>query len=268
MATIVVTGATGTLGRPVADQLQGEGHQVRPASRHPAGDDTAPVDLGSGQGLAEVLQGADTIVHCASSPTGGDITATRHLIAAARAARVQHLVHISIVGCDRVPLGYYKTKHVVEQALLASDLGVSVLRTTQFHDLVRLLMRSSARIPVMAVPDMDVQPIGTAEVAARLAHLAVQAPQGRVADMGGPLVQPCTELARLYLDSVGSHRHPVPVRLPGAVMAALRRGEHLAPDRKVGTQTFAEFCAGGGDGYQDRLWPVSSPRVQHPGNHT
>lgn len=263
MATIVVTGATGTLGKPVADQLREAGHQVRPASRHPAEENTPPVDLGTGKGLAEVLESADTIVHCASSPAGGDITATRHLIAAARAAGVKHLVHISIVGCDRVPLGYYKTKHVVEQALLASDLGVSVLRTTQFHDLVRLLMRNSARLPLMAVPDMDVQPIGTAEVAARLAHLAVQAPQGRVADMGGPLVQPGTELARLYLDSVGSSRRPVPVRFPGAVMAAFRRGEHLAADRKVGNQTFAEFCAGGSDGYQGRFWPLSPPRAPH-----
>lgn len=253
MATIVVTGATGTLGRPVAQQLRGQGHQVRPASRHPAEQQSAPVDLRTGKGLSQVLEGADTIVHCASSPAGGDITAARHLIAAARTAGVQHLVYISIVGCDRVPLGYYKTKHVVEQALLASDLGVSVLRTTQFHDLVRLLLRRSARLPVMALPDMDVQPIGTAEVAARLAHMAVQAPQGRVADMGGPLVQPGTELARLYLDSVGSSRRPVPVRLPGAVMAAFRRGEHLVPDRKVGTQTFAEFCALGSDGYQNRF---------------
>ena len=261
MATIVVTGATGTLGRPVAEQLHGQGHQVRPASRHPAQEHTAPVDLGTGKGLAQVLEGAETIVHCASSPAGGDITATRHLIAAARAAGVQHLVHISIVGCDRVPLGYYKTKHVVEEALLASDLGVSVLRTTQFHDLVRLMVRSSARLPVMAVPDVDVQPIGTAEVAARLAHLASQAPQGRVADMGGPLVQHGTELARQYLDSVGSSRRPVPVPLPGAVMAAFRRGEHLAPDRKVASQTFAEFCALGSDGYQGRAWPLSWPRV-------
>ncbi|WP_017575759.1 SDR family oxidoreductase [Nocardiopsis kunsanensis] len=261
MATIVVTGATGTLGRPVAEQLRGQGHQVRPASRHPARDHTPPVDLRTGTGLAQVLEGADTLVHCATSPTGGDITATRHLIAAARAAGVQHLVHISIVGCDRVPLGYYKTKHLVEQALLASDLGVSVLRTTQFHDLVRLLVRSSARLPVMAVPDIPVQPIGTAEVAARLAHLAVQEPQGRVTDMAGPSIQPLAELAHTYLDSVGSHRRPVPVRLPGATMAAFGRGEHLAPDRKVGTQTFADFCALGSDGYQGRWWPLSSPRV-------
>ena len=261
MATIVVTGATGTLGRPVAEKLREQGHQVRPASRHPAQGHTPPVDLHSGKGLPQVLEGADTIVHCASSPTGGDITAARHLIATARAAGVQHLVQISIVGCDRVPLGYYKTKHVVEQALLACDLGVSVLRTTQFHDLVRLMLRSSARLPFMAVPDMDAQPISTAEVAARLANLACQAPQGRVADMGGPQLLSCTELARQYLDAVGSRRRQVPVTLPGAVMAAYRRGEHLAPDRKVGTQTFAEFCAQGTDGYQGRLWPLSSPRV-------
>ncbi|WP_017611657.1 SDR family oxidoreductase [Nocardiopsis salina] len=252
MGTIVVTGARGTLGRPVAELLRGNGHQVRPAGRHPAEEGEPAVDLRTGQGLDQVLQGADTVVHCASSRSRADIPAARHLIAAARAAGVGHLVHISIVGCDRVPLGYYRTKHVVEQALLASDLGVSVVRTTQFHDLVRLLCRRSAQLPVMALPDIDVQPVAVAEVAARLAKLATGPPQGRVADMGGPLVQPLTELARQYLDSVGSQRRTTPVRLPGAVFAAYRRGQHLAPDRKVGSQTFAEFCALGTDGYRGR----------------
>ena len=252
MGTIVVTGATGTLGQPVAELLRGDGHQVRPAARHPVGEGEPAVDLSTGQGLDQVLQGADTVVHCASSRSRADIPAARHLIAAARAAGVGHLVHVSIVGCDRVPLGYYRTKHVVEQALLASDLGVSVLRATQFHDLVRLLCRGSARLPVMAVPDIDVQPVGVAEVAARLAKLASGPAQGRVPDMGGPLVQPFTELARAYLDSVDTPRRPVPVRLPGSVFAAYRRGEHLAPERKVGSQTFAEFCALGTDGYEGR----------------
>lgn len=252
MGTIVVTGATGTLGLPVSELLRGDGHQVRPAGRHPVEDGEPVVDVRTGQGLDLVLEGADTVVHCASAQSRADIPAARHLISAARKAGVGHLVYISIVGCDRVPLGYYRTKHVVEQALLASDLGVSVLRATQFHDLVRLLCRRSAQLPVMAVPDIDVQPVGVAEVAARLAKLAAEPPQGRVPDMGGPLVQPFTELAEQYLASVDSGRRPVPVRLPGSVFAAYRRGGHLAPERKVGEQTFAEFCDLGTDGYEGR----------------
>jgi uncharacterized protein YbjT (DUF2867 family) len=171
------------------------------------------------------------------------MAAAGNLIHAARAANVHHLVYISIVGVDRVPLGYYKTKHTIEQALLASDLGVTIVRATQFHDLVRGLCDRLARIPAMPYPDIDVQPIDPAEVALRLAHLAGEEPAGRVDDMGGPLVEPFQDLARAYLDSRGLRRRLWPLRAPGRIFAAYRAGEHLAPEHRVGRTTFAEYLA-------------------------
>ncbi|AFR06149.1 SDR family oxidoreductase [Nocardiopsis alba] len=139
MSTILVTGATGTLGTHVVRRLREDGHHVRTLSRHPRPDDpdAHAVDLREGTGLDRALDGVDTVQHLASTPAGGDMAAAGNLIHAARAANVHHLVYISIVGVDRVPLGYYKTKHTIEQALLASDLGVTIVRATQFHDLVR-----------------------------------------------------------------------------------------------------------------------------------
>ena len=63
-----------------------------------------------------------------------------------------HLVYISIVGIDRVPLGYYRTKLAVERLIEESGLGWTVLRTTQFHDLVLRIMEASAKLPVMVLP--------------------------------------------------------------------------------------------------------------------
>ncbi|URM92087.1 NAD(P)H-binding protein [Streptomyces sp. MRC013] len=238
MGTIVVTGGTGTLGRHVTRRLREEGHEVRVVSRRSA---PYAVDLRDGGGLDEALAGAGTVVHCASTPTGGDERAAGRLVGAARRAGVSHLVYISIVGVDRVPLGYYRTKLAVEGLIERSGLGWTVLRTTQFHDLVLRLLEGSARLPVLPVPaGVRDQPVEVREVAARLTGLALAEPAGRVADMGGPEVRTFEDLARAYLRAAGRRRRVVPVPLAGRTYRAFRAGGHLAPDRAVGTGTFED----------------------------
>ena len=92
MSTILVTGATGTLGTHVVRRLREEGRHVRALSRHPHPDDSDAyaVDLREGTGLDRALDGVDTVLHLASTPTGGDMAAAGHLIHAARAAGVHH----------------------------------------------------------------------------------------------------------------------------------------------------------------------------------
>ncbi|GAA3308161.1 hypothetical protein GCM10020295_69290 [Streptomyces cinereospinus] len=177
MTTILVTGGTGTLGRHVTERLRADGHDVRVLSRHAQ---PYAVDLREGGGaLDAAVAGADTVVHCASTPRGGDEEAAAHLTAAARRAGVGHLVYISIVGVDLVPFGYYTTKHAVERLVEESGLGWTVLRTTQFHDFLVRLFDSLARPPVMPLPaGVRDQPIEVAEVAARLAELAAGGPPG------------------------------------------------------------------------------------------
>ncbi|POX55987.1 nucleoside-diphosphate sugar epimerase [Streptomyces sp. Ru71] len=242
MTTILVTGGTGTLGRLVAERLRADGHEVRVLSRS-----TRPyaVDLRQGgPALDAAVQGVDTIVHCASSPRGGDEQAAGHLIAAARRAGVGHLVYISIVGVDRVPFGYYRSKLAVERLVEESGLGWTILRATQFHDLVVQLLQTLAKSPVMLVPaGVSDQPIEVAEVADRLAELALGAPAGRVADMGGPEVRTFESLARSYLRVTGRRRALARVRLWGAAYRAFRSGGHLAPERAVGKGGFEDYLA-------------------------
>ncbi|UUU20646.1 SDR family oxidoreductase [Streptomyces sp. DSM 40750] len=239
MTTILVTGGTGVLGRPVTERLRAAGHEVRVLSRHAQ---PYAVDLvAGGSGLDTAVAGVDTIVHCMTSPRGGDEKATANLIAAARRAGVRHLVYISIVGVDRVPFPYYRSKLAVERLVEESGLGWTTLRATQFHDLLVMLFQVLAKPPVMLLPaGVSDQPVAVAEVADRLAELAVGAPAGRVDDMGGPEILTFPELAHAYLAATGRRRRLLNVPLFGKAYRGFRAGGHLTPERAVGKGTFAE----------------------------
>ncbi|MEU7068182.1 NAD(P)H-binding protein [Streptomyces sp. NPDC046161] len=240
MSTILVTGGTGTLGTLVVTRLRDAGHEVRVLSRHAK---EYPVDLRDGSGLDAAMAGVEVVVHCASSPRGGDDVAAGHLIEAARrAGTVTNIVYISIVGVDVVPYGYYVTKLKVERMLEESGLGLTILRTTQFHDLVARVVNAMGKLPVVPVPKgVRMQPIAVGEVADRLVELAVPEPAGRVPDMGGPEIRSLTDLARAGLAATGRRRRVLDVPLAGKAYAAFRRGGHLAPTHAVGHQSFEEY---------------------------
>ena len=248
MSAILVTGGIGTLGRPLVRLLTGRGAAVRVLSRRPRPAPSPPYewytgDLRRGRGIEAAVAGADTIIHCATGR--GDAGAARTLLAAARRAGRPHLVYISIVGIDRIGVGYYRSKLETERLIAGSGLPWTVLRATQFHDLIARGCAALARLPVLPVPAAtSFQPVDAGEVAARLAELAAEAPAGRVPDMAGPKVRTAADLAGSYLRTNGRHRRVQPVWLPGRAAAALRRGDNLAPDRACGRVTFEEFLGG------------------------
>ncbi len=253
---VLVAGGTGTVGRVVVDRLLDAGVQVRVLSRGrrspvPA-DRTQQVigDVKTGAGLVEAVSGVDTIVAC--------VDPVDRLVEAAVRAEKPHLVYISIVGVDRVPFGYYQRKLADERLISDSGLPWTVLRATQFHDLIAAALRVLAIPPVMVVPaGWSFQPIDVRDVAARLADLAQGEPAGRVPDIAGPQVLPITELARRYLFAMGRRRPTVSVPVPGRVAGAYRSAGHLAPDRAVGTIPFDryldELSAAGQQPYGDAI---------------
>jgi uncharacterized protein YbjT (DUF2867 family) len=248
--TVLVTGGTGTLGRLLVPRLREAGHEVRVLSRKGDGAGVVTGDLSTGEGVREAVAGADVVVHCAGSAKG-DGEKARNLVAALPGG-VRHLVYISVVGADRVPIesgidramfGYYGAKHAGEQAVIGSGLPWTILRATQFHDLVLATVRQLTKLPVVPVPGVRFQPVETAEVAERLAGLALGAPAGLVPDLAGPRVYPFRDLVRGYLDARHKHRALVPVRAPGKAARAMRDGANLAPDRAVGHRTWEDFLA-------------------------
>jgi uncharacterized protein YbjT (DUF2867 family) len=195
-------------------------------------------------GWAGALRGAHVVVHCASNPRRPrqDLAAARNLIAAARRPGAPHLIYISIVGVDRVPYGYYQVKLVVERLIEQSGLPWTVLRATQFHDLICYIFQWAARLPVLVLPaGISFQPVDTGDVAARLAVLATGEPAGHADDFAGPLVEPACELARAWLQAVGLRRPLLPVRVPGKMLRGYMAGGHLAPACADGRVTYADL---------------------------
>ncbi len=273
---ILVTGGTGTLGRLVVPRLRDAGRRVRVLSRRSreAGEGIELVtgDLATGEGIEAAVEGAEVIVHCAGSSEGDEEKALS-LVRAASRARARHLVYISVVGADRIPVvsgvdramfGYFASKLAAERVVAGSGIPWTTLRATQFHDLTLMTARQMAKLPVMPVPaGFRFQPIDADEVAARLAELALGPPAGLVPDMAGPQVYGMDELLRGYLRARGKRRPIVPVRLPGQAARAIRAGANLAPDRAVGRRTWEEFLAdrvssSGGGGSSRQRSPYSS----------
>jgi uncharacterized protein YbjT (DUF2867 family) len=247
---ILVTGGTGTLGQQVVERLREAGRQVRVLSRHIRGPLFATGDLATAAGLPAAVQGAGTIVHCASGRKG-DADAARNLVRAASQAETEtgppHLVYISIVGVDRFPRGYYKSKLETERVIAGSGLPWTTLRATQFYELVQRGAVLLAKLPVIPVPAaVVVQPVDSGEVAARLAELALAEPRGRVPDMAGPEVLSVSDLVRTYLRVTGRRPRPVvPCWIPG--IGPIRAGAMYPPpgsEATLGRRTWPEFLAG------------------------
>jgi uncharacterized protein YbjT (DUF2867 family) len=243
MRRILVTGSTGTLGRPVVQALRERGHDVRGLSRRPGQDFQA--DLTTGTGLDVALTGTDTVVHCASNTRRlgrGDVEGTRNLLAAATRTGKPHLIFVSIVGVDRIPYPYYQQKVVAER--LVEAYGGTIQRATQFHEFLLGGARLLTRPPIALVPDVPVQPVSTRDVALRLADLADDpAPPGRAPDLGGPEIFEARDLFGAYLRAAGRSRRLVPFRLPGRVFRAFRAGAHLTPENRSAGEHWSDFLA-------------------------
>jgi uncharacterized protein YbjT (DUF2867 family) len=252
---ILVTGGTGTLGRLVVARLRDTGRRVRVLSRATHDDqgiESVTGDLSTGTGIDAAVEGVEVIVHCAGTAKG-DGDKARHLVEAASRGGVRHIVYISVVGADRIPMagaidramfGYFGSKFAAERVIAESGIPWTSLRATQFFDLTLKTAEAMGKLPVIPVPSgFRFQPIDAAEVADRLVELALGSPAGIVPAIGGPKAYDMAELVRGYLRAAGKRRPIVRVPTPGKAAAAIRAGANLAPDRAVGVRTWEAFLA-------------------------
>lgn len=253
MTKILITGGTGVLGRVLTPKLVERGHSVRIMSRGPrpanlaANLEWAQAQLETGEGLEAAVRGVPVIIHCASSPLKrtreADVDGTARLLKVAQAAGVQHFIYISIVGIERFPTyAYYKIKLAVEQLIEASGVPYTILRATQFHELLDRVLQGAARWPMLFLPkDLQFQLVDTGTVAKALAECVATGPAGRAADVGGPEILLSGEIIAAWLAARGLRRLVLPLSLPFQAAEGFRRGYNTCPQNRQGTLTWAAW---------------------------
>ena len=238
---IAVAGGTGLVGSRTVAALGEAGHEAVVLARSRGTDQT------TGAGLDAALDGGEAVIDVSNVATLRGSRATAffeaaggHLSAAAARAGVRHLVTLSIVGVDRVPLGYYQGKLRQEQLALRGPVPATVLRSAQFHEFAEQFLAGPA--PVALVPRMLVQPVAAAEVAAALARLAAGLALGRAPDLAGPQPEQLVDMVRRLRDARGMRRRVVGLWAPVPALR-LASGGALLPQHPGprGQQSYAEW---------------------------
>ncbi|HET7420196.1 MAG TPA: NAD(P)H-binding protein [Candidatus Dormibacteraeota bacterium] len=249
---VLVTGGTGTLGRHVVALLRQSGHRARIFCRHPRGHvDAVQGDLKTGAGLERALQGMDAIVHAATgardslSSRATDVDGTRRLLDGARKAHIKHIVYPSIVGMEGIGYPYYRTKLRAEALIKDGGVPWSILRATQFHELMEVFLGIFSRVPgVTMIPfEWQFQPVGSGEVARRIVDAVLEEPRQTLPDFGGPEIRNFKSLAESWLGARDERRRLVNLKLPMKFSRQWSEGKLLAPDHRDGKITFEQYLA-------------------------
>ena len=245
--TVVVAGGTGGLGSDLVSELTARGADVTPASRRTG------FDLATGKGVADGLSSADVIVHAARHPLRYrkvDLDGTRRMIRLAKdAGRRPHIVYVSIVGCDRNPYPYYRAKWACEMVLSRSGLPVTVVRATQFHNLIATAAGAAGWPVAVVPPNAASQPCERRWIAQQLADITLgPAPEGyrRATDLAGPGVVTVPDAVRLVCEMNG-RRIPRLITLPavgGWLKAFAARTNLPGPDVLIGGKSFTDWLRG------------------------
>lgn len=246
-APILVTGGTGTIGSQVVPMLRDAGREVRVLTRHPRENEQGirhvRADTVTGEGLPEAVDGTEVVLHLAGGAKGDDIAA-KNLTDAAKHAGARHMILISVVGADTMPIGYFRQKAEAERIVMESGIPWTVLRAAQLHDFVLPVVKGMTKLPLLPLPSgLRFEPVSADEVARRLCELTLRDPAGRVPDIAGPEVLSVRELADAYIEANGrTHRPSFPLRIPGAIGRAYRAEGNLAGlDAQRGSVTWREF---------------------------
>jgi len=245
---IAVAGATGRVGHHVVDVLEERGHDVTRMSR------STGVDVTTGEGLAEALEGVECVIDAATGPSPDQGAATEFFTASARnlqragaAAGAKRIVAVSIIGIDKFQGGYNAAKVAQEQTLLEGPLPVRIVRAAQFHEFVDQLVGWTIQDGVAYLPEMRTQLVAARVVAETLAD-AAEEPEienGRITEVAGPREERLAAVAAAPFASRGDSFEIREGRQPGDPdAAAYAEGAALPnPGAKLAGPSFEDWLA-------------------------
>jgi uncharacterized protein YbjT (DUF2867 family) len=198
---VVIIGGSGLIGSKVVRKLREQGHDAVPASRKTG------VNTVTGDGLTEVMKGADVVVDVSDSPSFEEAavmnffrTSTTNLLAAEAAAGVRHHVALSVVGTDRrTDSGYMRAKIAQEKLIEQSSIPYSIVQATQFFEFTKGIADSATDGDTVRLAPVLVQPMAAEDVAAEIAKISVGKPLNGIVEVGGPEQFRLDDLVRRYL---------------------------------------------------------------------
>src|SRR5438067_11828764 len=205
---IIVIGGTGLIGTKVVKNLRDKGQEVVAASP------SRGINSVTGEGLAAALVGAQVVVDVANAPSWEDNavlaffeTSGRNLLAAGAAAGIGHHLALSVVGTDRLlASGYFRAKLAQENLIKASPIPYTIVRATQFFELVSGIAQLATEGQAVRVPPVLMQPIAADDVAAAMADAALAEPLNGTVELAGPEPIRQDELVRRFLNATGDAR--------------------------------------------------------------
>jgi uncharacterized protein YbjT (DUF2867 family) len=262
MDTVLVTGGTGHLGKDLVARLK-RSHRVRVLARSPESDPDVEWirgDLATGDGIADAVTGSQTIIHAAtlspaarrgyivpkdlwSSPSSVDRDGTARLLDAAAEAGVGHILYVSIVGIDKPRIPYLRRKLEGESLVGQGRVPFSIARATQFHWLLDRMLAKMARLPLVPLPDLRLEPVDTTDFADYLVAAVTSGPGGRLADFGGPEVLTFAQAFDQWQDIQGRHSRTMRIPLPSAASNAATAMSVSGPGSRRGSVTWADWLA-------------------------
>jgi uncharacterized protein YbjT (DUF2867 family) len=251
---IVVIGGKGLIGSKLVTKLREDGQDALGADR-PASNDDLAVDLLTGEGLAEALDGAVVVVDVSNAPAWDDdavmnffLTASRNILAAETSGGVRHHVALSVVGADRLQdSGYMRAKLAQEDAIKNGGVPYTILRATQFFEFIGRIADSSSDGDTVRLAPVLIQPEAADDVAAALADVAVKAPLNDTVELAGPESFRLDELARRVLTERNDPR-PVTADVHARYFDAELDDHSLVPgdDARIAPTRFEDWLARSG----------------------
>ena len=208
---IVVIGGTGLIGSKIVANLRQGDQEVVAASPR------SGVNTVTGEGLKEVMAGAQIVIDLSNSPSFAREaalkffeTSGRNLVAAETAEGVRHHVTLSIVGADRIPgQDYYRAKVAQEKIIEASGIPYTIIRSTQFLEFLGGIADASTDGSVVRLSPSLVQPIAADDVAVMIAEMVFAEPRNGILEIAGPERAPLNEIVARYLKAIGDPRKVV-----------------------------------------------------------
>ncbi|WP_411153269.1 SDR family oxidoreductase [Streptomyces sp. A30] len=243
---VVVIGGTGLIGSKLVANLNENGYEAVPAAPNTG------VNTLTGEGLAEVLQGASVVVDVSNSPSFADDavmeffrTSTTNLLKAEANAGVTHHVALSVVGTERLQgSGYFRAKQVQEELIKASGIPYSIVHATQFFEFAKGIADGATDGDTVRLPAAKIQPIVSDDVAAAVGRTAVGAPVNGVVEIAGPEAFPIDEFVRKGLAAKNDPR--AVVTDPHATYSGAELQETTllpGPDAHLAETRFADWLA-------------------------